>query len=315
MIDETKKTIGVLLMAYGGPNSIEEIPGYLADIRSGRPTPLKIIEEITSNYRSIGGRSPLLECTLKQLRALETHFDPSEFRFYLGMRHWNPWIEDIVRDMLDDGLSHAISLVLTPHYSKLSVAKYQSKIKSGLDMYRGEIHFEHIQSYHDHPGLIQAFANRVDEGLNLWQPEERESVHVVFSAHSLPVRIIKMGDPYKDQLLETANLVAEQTRLETNRWSWSFQSAGQSPEAWLGPQIPEHLENLAQKGIKNVLVVPVGFVSDHVEILFDIDIQAKEIAGGLGIKLERPPALNDDPIFIQTLADIIQEHARNLGWI
>jgi ferrochelatase len=301
-----KDLIGVLIMAYGGPNSLEEIPGYLADIRSGRPTPMRILKEISGNYQQIGGKSPLLEITKRQVAAIQAQSDTEKFRFYLGMRHWSPWIEDTIRDMLEDGITRAVSLVLAPHYSKLSIAKYQAKITAGLDMYHGHIEFAHVESYHDAPGLIQALTNRVKEGLNRWPADIRPEVHVVFSAHSLPLRIQKMGDPYEDQLHETAELVAQEAELGDGQWSWSYQSAGRSPEPWLGPQLPEHLEALAEKGIRNVVSVPVGFVSDHVEILYDIDIQAQQVASDHGIRLERPPALNDDPLFITTIADKIR---------
>jgi ferrochelatase len=299
-------------MAYGGPNSLDEIPGYLADIRSGRPTPSGVLQEIRENYRQIGGKSPLLEITRRQIAALEGQFDPSRFKFYLGMRHWSPWIEETVRDMLADGVTHAVSLVLAPHYSKMSVARYQAKIAAGMEMYRGDIEFAHVESYHTAPGLIQALANRVQEGLASWPPVERGNVHVVFSAHSLPVRILKMGDPYEEQLHETAGLVADKAGLEKEQWSWSYQSAGRSPEPWLGPQLPEHLRDLAARGIRNVISVPVGFVSDHVEILFDIDIQAQGVARELGVRLVRPPALNEDPLFIGALAEAIREKAAEL---
>jgi len=310
-----RNPIGVLIMAYGGPNSLDEIPGYLADIRSGRPTSKHILEEIRNNYRQIGGKSPLLDSSRRQVAAIQMQFDPDYFRFYLGMRHWSPWIEDAVREMLRDGITHAVSLVLAPHYSQLSIAKYQAKIETGLEMHRGHIQFTHVESYHDAPGLIQALANRVEEGLARWPLEMRQEVHVVFSAHSLPVRITQMGDPYVDQLHETAMLVAEKAGLGEEMWSWSFQSAGRSPEPWLGPQLPEHLEALAKKGIQNVVSMPVGFVSDHVEILYDIDIQAQQTAKALGIRLERPPALNEDPLFIMAIAQIIQDCAQKQGWI
>jgi len=302
--------IGVLLMAYGGPNSLEEIPGYLADIRSGRPTTPAVLEEITNNYRQIGGKSPLLAFTQQQMDAVAAKLDPRYFRCYLGMRHWAPWIEDVVGQMLEDGIRQAVSIVLAPHYSKLSVAKYQAKIADGLEMYRGHIDFEHITDYHTADGLIQALANRVQMGLERWPEAEREKVHLILSAHSLPVRIIKMGDPYDEQLRETARLVAERAGLPDARWSWSYQSAGRSPEPWLGPQLQEHIPALAEQGIRDMISIPVGFVSDHVEILYDIDIQAQEVARELGVRLERPPALNDDPLFIDTLADEIERAAQ-----
>lgn len=308
--------IGVLFMAYGGPSTLAEIPGYLADIRNGRPTPAAVVEDITHNYRQIGGRSPLLEISTRQMEAtvalLNTPGKPACFRGYLGMRHWSPWIEETVRDMLADGISQAVSLVLAPHYSKLSIAKYQAKIAAGLDLYRGHIEFAHVESYHTAPGLIAALAKRVRAGLERWPQAERDSVHVVFSAHSLPARILKMGDPYDAQLCETAGLVAAHAGLAAERWSWSYQSAGRNAEIWLGPQLPEHLAALAARGIRNVVSVPVGFVSEHVEILYDVDVLAQAVARERGIRLERPPVLNDDPLFVNALAQVIREKAAQL---
>lgn len=301
--------IGVLIMAYGGPNSLDELPGYLADIRSGRPTTPEVLEEIRHNYTLIGGKSPLLAMSQRQVAGVAALLNSSQIKLYVGMRHWSPWIEEVVGQMIEDGITHAISLVLAPHFSKLSVEKYQGKIADGLEMYHGQIEFDHVASYYDAPKLIQAFANRVETGLAEWPEEERSNVHVIFSAHSLPTRILKMGDPYDAQLRETAKLVAAKAGLADDQWSWSYQSAGRSPEPWLGPQIQEHLPVLAGEGIRNVVSVPVGFVSDHVEMLYDIDIQAQAVAKELGMRLVRPPALNDDPLFIEMLAEIIQTRA------
>ena len=304
--------IGVLVMAYGGPASLDEIPGYLADIRSGRPTPRHVLEEITENYRAIGGSSPLLEVTRRQVDAIEDRLGEG-YRCYLGMRHWAPWIEEVVRDMVEDGVTHAVSLVLAPHFSAMSVARYQQKVADGLELCRGRIDFEQVPSYHDAPGLIEAFAARVADGLTRWPEAEREHVHVVFSAHSLPERVLSTGDPYDAQCRETAKLVAERAGLSAERWSWSYQSAGRTPEPWAGPDLGEHLEALAARGVLDVVCVPVGFVSDHVEILFDIDHRAHSIADGLGMRLERPPALNDDPVFIEALTDLVR--ARAARWL
>ncbi len=300
--------IGVLVMAYGGPGSLDEIPGYLADIRSGRPTPRAVLEEITANYRAIGGRSPLLEESRRQVGAL-TECLGEGYRCYLGMRHWSPWIEEVVGDMVEDGITHAVGLVLAPHFSAMSVARYQQSVSDGLDLYRGRIEFEHIASYHDAPGLVEAFAARVAEGIARWREEERDRVHVVFSAHSLPKRVLAAGDPYGEQCRETARLVAERAGIPVERWSWSFQSAGRTPEPWVGPDLGEHLEELAAREVHDVVVVPVGFVSDHVELLFDVDIRAREVAEGLGIRLERPPALNEEPVFVEALAELVRTRA------
>lgn len=305
------RPIGVLVMAYGGPASLDEIPGYLADIRHGRPTPRAVLDEITENYRAIGGTSPLLAVSRRQVDALAAELG-SDYRCYLGMRHWAPWIEDVVGEMAQDGVLEAVSLVLAPHFSSMSVARYQQKIADGLELYRGRIHFEHVPSYHDAPGLVEAFASRVEEGLARWPEADRDRVHVVFSAHSLPQRLLSSGDPYGDQCLETARLVAARAGVPDERWSWAYQSAGRTPEPWAGPDISEHLGELAARGVRDVVSVPVGFVSDHVEILFDIDHRASGVAADLGMRLERPPALNDDPVFIATLAELVRERAAPL---
>lgn len=313
MIPEDKP-VGALIMAYGGPGSLREIPGYLADIRSGRVTTPAVLEEITHNYEQIGGKSPLLEITRRQVEAIQ-HALGDSFRCYLGMRHWAPWIEETVGDMLDDGIECAVSLVLAPHFSQMSVARYQEKIDRGLQMYRGHIHFEHVTSYHDAPKYVQALVGRLHDALQRWPTEQRDDVHVIFSAHSLPKRILDMGDPYDDQLRETARLVAAAADIPDERWSWSYQSAGRTAEAWLGPQLEEHIPLLAQRGVSDVISLPIGFVSDHVEILYDIDIQAQDVARKHGIRLERPPALNTEPLFIEQLADLIRARANAAGWL
>jgi ferrochelatase len=302
----TRPPIGVLVMAYGGPGSLAEIPGYLADIRHGRPTPRAVLDEITENYRAIGGRSPLLEVSRRQVDALAAELGDA-YRCYLGMRHWSPWIEEVVGEMVDDGVTHAVGLVLTPHFSALSVAHYQQKVVDGLELSRGRIRFEHVASYHDDPALVEAFAARVRDGIERWPEDERERVHVVFSAHSLPERVLAAGDPYGEQCLETARLVAERADVPEDRWSWAYQSAGRTPEPWAGPDVNEHLRVLASQGVRDVVSVPIGFVSDHVEILFDIDRRAAATAADVGIRLERPPALNDDPVFVSALARLVRE--------
>jgi ferrochelatase len=298
-------------MAYGGPESLEDVPGYLADIRAGRTTPRHVVDEITENYRAIGGRSPLLEVTRGQVDALQGVLG-DEYRCYLGMRHWAPWIEEVVGEMLEDGIERAVSIVLAPHFSALSVARYQQRVADGLELYRGRMEIEHVASYHDAPGLVSALASRVAEGLARWPAGERGRVHVVFTAHSLPERVLADGDPYGEQCLETAALVAALAGLPAEHWSWSYQSAGRTPEPWAGPDLGDHLRKLAGRGIADVVVVPVGFVSDHVELLYDVDIRARAVADEVGIRLERPPALNDDPVFVAALAELVR--ARSARW-
>ena len=306
------RPVGVLVMAYGGPASLDEIPGYLADIRAGRVTSKAILDEITSNYRQIGGKSPLPEKTAAQIAALSARFDPAQVKFYPGMRHWSPWIEDAVGRMLDDDIDRAVSLVLAPHYSRESIEKYHQRIAAGEGHHHGTLEWRHVDSYHTEPALIQALANRVTWGLAQWPADDRGSVHVIFSAHALPARILKEGDPYQDQLWETARLVAEKAGLPDDRRSWAYQSAGRTPEPWLGPKYEDHLQDLADPGVRNLVAVPVGFVSDHVEILFDLDIQAQKKAKALGQRLVRPAALNDDRLYIDALEAVMRR--RLAGW-
>jgi len=306
--------IGVLLMAYGGPDSLDDIPGYLADIRAGRATSRAIVEEIADHYRQIGGKSPLLERSLRQLEALSARLDPAAWRCRLGMRHWSPWIEEVVAGMAEEGIRQAVGIVLAPHYSSMNTERYFQKVALGQELYRTSIEFAFVKSYHDSPPLVDALARRVTESVGRWQAGERASVHVVFCAHSLPARTLAEGDPYDSQLRETARLVALAAGLASAQWSWSFMSAGKSPEPWLGPDLPDHLTELARSGVRSVVCVPVGFVADHVEILYDVDIEARQRAEELGMRMERPPSLNDDPLFIEALAGAVTARALQAGF-
>jgi ferrochelatase len=298
---------GVLLMAYGGPDSLDDIPAYLLDIRGGRPTSPELIDEITENYRRIGGKSPLLDITRRQAALVEAKLNAGappgvHFKTYIGMRHWTPWIKDAVDQMMADGVRQAVALALAPHYSSMSIARYFEKLDEALATYDQPFSYRAIQSYHDHPLYLEALARRVSAGLANMPADTL----VIFSAHSLPTRIIGQGDPYDDQLHETAQLVAEKVGLRDDQWTFSYQSAGRSPEPWLGPQIQDYVVELAEQGHKNLLSGVIGFVADHVEILFDIDIKAQEAAQRAGARLVRVPSLNDDPLFIAALADVVR---------
>jgi protoporphyrin/coproporphyrin ferrochelatase len=306
--------IGVLLMAYGGPDSLDDVPGYLADIRAGRPTSRAVTDEITEHYRLIGGRSPLLSNSQRQRDALAARLGTTDWRCYLGMRHWSPWIEEVVGTMANDGITRAVAIVLAPHYSSMNIERYFQKVRLGAELYRADIEVAFVRSYHDSAPFLEALARRVRDGLERWPAAERSSVHVVFCAHSLPLRSRAEGDPYEGQLLATAGAVAARAGLAATAWSWSFMSAGRSPEPWLGPDLLEHLEALHGKGVRAVLCVPVGFVTDHVEVLHDVDIEAAGRAAELGIRFERPPSLNDDHGFIQALADAVKAQAAAAGF-
>jgi ferrochelatase len=278
----------VVLMAYGSPATADDIRPYFEDVRGGRPVSDEAVAELTERYRRIGGRSPLEEVTEAQRSALQRELGIPVF---VGMKHWQPRIAEAVNKALKGGATRLIGVVLAPHFSRMSVGEYRERLEAALDGREAELVL--VESWHDDPAFVDVVASRV-RGTDAW---------VVFTAHSLPERILADGDPYREQLLETSRLVAERARLD--RWSFAFQSASPTGEPWLGPDILEELERLHGEGVGKVLVAPVGFVSDHLEILWDLEIEAREKAEELGLDLERMPSMNDDPAFIAALAGVV----------
>jgi ferrochelatase len=281
--------VHVVLMAYGSPERLEDIPAYLQDIRGGRPVSAAAVEELVERYRRIGGRSPLDEITERQRAGLE---EALALPVHVGMKHWQPRIAEAAEWALDGGARTVVGLVLAPHYSRLSIAGYRERLEVAL---AGRAELAFIDSWHDHPPYLDVLADRV----------RGAGAHVVFTAHSLPERILAEGDPYRDQLLETSRLVAE--RAQIGRWSFAFQSASATGEPWLGPDILEELDRLAAEGVDAVLAAPVGFVSDHLEILWDLDVEARRRAAELGIGFDRIESLNADPRFLTGLATLVRE--------
>jgi protoporphyrin/coproporphyrin ferrochelatase len=276
-------------MAYGSPSEPADMRAYLEDIRGGRPVSDEAVEELTERYRRIGGRSPLDEVTEAQRAALEHEL---ELPVYAGMKHWRPRIAEAAERALAGGADPIVGIVLAPHYSKLSIDGYRERLEEGVGG-RAELRF--VESWHTHEPYVAALADRV----------RGTDAHVVFTAHSLPARILDEGDPYRDQLLETSQLIAERAGLGS--WSFAFQSESATGEPWLGPDILDELDSLHERGVEHVLVCPIGFVSDHLEILWDIDVEARERAAELGLELERIESLNDDPAFIRGLAELVRE--------
>ena len=279
----------VLAMAYGSPSRVEDIPAYFEDIRGGRPARQEAVDELVERYRRIGG-SPLNEVTEAQRSALARELG---LPVYLGMKHWDPWIVDGVRRALTDGATRIIAFVLAPHYSRMSIGGYRERVEEALD---GAAELRFVESWHDHEPYIDVLARRVGG----------TDAHVVFTAHSLPERILASGDPYRDQLLATSRLVAARANVSDDRWSFAFQSESATGEPWLGPDILDELDRLHDAGVRKVLVAPVGFVADHLEILWDIDVEARERADALGLELDRIPSLNADPDFIRGLAELVR---------
>lgn len=300
-----KKPIGVLVMSYGTPESMEGIEAYYTHIRRGHPPTEEQLEDLTSRYRTIvGGVFPLRENTNRQAEALQRKLDEvageGAYACYQGLKHAAPFIEDGIAAMAADGIRNAVGIVLTPQYSSMSVGGYLKRAQAEAD--KLGVSFRGVDEYHLHPELIDALAKRVSEGMEKFG-EDREKTLVLFSAHSLPAKILEMNDPYQDQLLATSAAIAEAAGAD--RWQFTWQSAGQTGQPWLGPDILETLDKLAAEGVRSVLVAPVGFVSDHLEVLYDVDIEAKRFAEEKGIRLERIRMLNDDPQYMAALADSV----------
>jgi protoporphyrin/coproporphyrin ferrochelatase len=282
-------TDAVVLMAYGSPSGPEDVRPYLEDVRGGRPVSDEAVEELAERYRRIGGRSPLDDVTEAQRAALEQELGVPVF---VGMKHWRPRIAEAVEAALATGATRIVGLVLAPHYSGMSIGGYRERLEEAL---AGRAELVLVESWHDEPAFVEVLAERV-RGTGAW---------VVFTAHSLPERILADGDPYRDQLLETSRLVAEKAGLE--RWSFAFQSASSTGDPWLGPDVLDELARLRAEGVERVLVEPIGFVSDHLEILWDLDVEARERAGELGLEWARTESLNDDPAFVHALADLVRK--------
>jgi protoporphyrin/coproporphyrin ferrochelatase len=280
----------VVLMAYGSPDRLDDVPAYYADIRGGHPIAPEHLEDLVTRYRRLGieDSNPLNAITEDTRAALERELGLPVFT---GMKHWTPHIAEAAERALATGAENIVGLVLAPHYSRLSIAGYRDQLEPVLT---GRAKLVFIESWHDEPGFVAFLADRIRDS----------DAHVVFTAHSLPARVLDDGDPYRDQLLETARLVADAAKK--NVWTFSFQSESPTGEPWLGPDILDHLADLHARGVEQVLVCPVGFVSDHLEIRWDIDTEAQEKARELGMRLERIEMPNADPRFVAVLAAIVR---------
>jgi len=290
--------VAVLLMAHGTPESLDDMTEYLTRVRAGRPPSDPLIAEMRHNYEAIGGRSPLTAISRQQAEALQARLGPS-IPVWLGMRTWHPFIADALRPLAGSGIERVIGIPLAPQFSTLSVQKYVEAATAALPP---GIHFDCVQSFHDHPLLIEAFAERLRAALPAGGPDAGEAL--LFTAHSLPERVVRDGDPYAREVAETARLVAARAGVSGYQLAW--QSAGRTPEPWVGPDISVVIRERAAHGTRRVLVAPIGFVCDHTEILFDIDVQAAATARGCGVALRRTESLNVLPRFIDALADLVQ---------
>ena len=287
----------VILMAYGSPDRLADVPAYYADIRGGRPIRPEHLDDLVARYRSLGiddsdAPSPLNAITEETRAALEATLGVTAL---VGMRHWEPRIAAAVEAVIESGHAPLLGLVLAPHWSSLSIAKYQEHFDQAVGG-RAETRF--VREWGREPGFVALLAQRIGAALD-------EQAHVVFTAHSLPARIVEVGDTYPEALLETARLVADRAAL-CDRWSFSYQSESPTGEAWLEPDILDHLVDLAERGVSKVLVCPVGFVSDHLEIRWDIDVEARNRALELGLGFARIEMPNASPELIDVLAGIVR---------
>lgn len=296
---------GVLLMAYGSPATQEQIPAYLQHIRGGQPPSAAAVADLTARYAAIGGGSPLADITFAQAAALQNRLDQigKGYRVYVGMRHAEPFIADTVAQMRQDGIQRAIAIAMAPHYAKMAAGAYFAAALGAIQQQKAGISLQVVESWHVHPLFIAALGQRVREALRGLPGKGRQSV--VFTAHSLPERIVAEGDPYLRQLQETCAAVASEAGIAS--YQLALQSAGRSPEPWLGPTVNQALISLHTQGVCELVVCPVGFVADHLEILYDIDIVLSRQAADLGMAMVRTTSFNDDPALIAVLADLVQQ--------
>jgi ferrochelatase len=292
---------GVLLMAHGTPDSLDEMPEYLTIVRGGRPPSPELIEEMRHNYAAIGGQSPLTAITMAQAEALRRRLGPG-VPVRAGMRNWKPFIRDAISELAALDVRRIVGIPLAPQFSTLSVTKYFDAAAAALP---DDAVLERIDSFHAHSLLLEAFAERLREALGASGEAEGEGEEeIIFTAHSLPQRAIDGGDPYADQVAETARGVAARARIR--RYHRAYQSAGRTAEPWVGPALDDLITERAAAGARRFLVVPIGFVCDHTEILFDIDVQASAAAAAAGARVRRTESLNTSPTFIAMLEDLVR---------
>lgn len=302
----TTPPTGVLLLAYGSPETPDEVEPYFRHIRGGRAPSPEAVERLRHRYELVGGRTPLLAITSETARGLRVALDaraPGEYRTYVAMKHWHPFIADVVPRIAADGIRRLIVLVLAPHYSRMSIGGYREYLDRAIAKLDVPLDVTFIESWHLQPEFIELIAGRVLEGLATFPEEDRAATCVLFSAHSLPVRIRSWGDPYEAQLDASCAAVAAHAGL--GEWRFAWQSAGNTGEPWLGPDIVEYLEQLRAEGVRSVLSVPIGFVCEHLEVLYDIDHEAARKAAALGMTLHRTRMPNATPELIAVLDALV----------
>lgn len=304
----------LLVMAYGGPDNMDDVRPYLLDVRHQRPTSEEIFHEIEERYKLIGGRSPIKELTEAQAAGISKHLDQQaeageSWSVSIGMRHWYPYIAEAIADLKAQGVERIVTIVMAPHYSSMSIGAYNKAATAAAD----GIEIASIDRWNLLPGFLDALTERVNDALQKFPEDVFASVPIIYTAHSLPERIREMNDPYESDLKATYEAMKQRFPEHPSRWA--FQSAAMTKDPWLGPDASEPIAQIHAEGGKHVLIVPVGFVCDHVEILFDIDVEFRQQAEELGMQLERIEMVNDHPTLTSALAVLVRDRAAEAGWL
>ena len=301
----------ILLLAFGGPRSLDEVEPFLTRLFRGRKPSSEQLERVKERYRLIGGRSPLPEITFKQAKALENSLDAKGYPFksYVGMRYGHPLIEETLKKIVVDGIHEVIALPMAPFRSRASTGAYIEEVNQLKKNMGGKTEISFVEGWHLHRLFLRAIQEKIEQGLMQFTPEERKKVHLIFSAHSLPKSLVE-NEPYVKDMEESVREVLK--KVEPLPWHIAFQSRGMGPEEWLGPDVESILTELSRKKVRETLIIPIGFVADHIEVLYDIDILYRGKAESMGMILKRTPSLNFSERFIEALAAIVEEHIHTL---
>ena len=297
----------ILLLAFGGPRSLDEVESFLTRLFRGRKPSSEQLERIKERYRLIGGRSPLPEITFKQAKALEKKLDAKGYPFqsYVGMRYGHPLIEETLKKIVEDGIHEVVALPMAPFRSRASTGAYVEEVNQIKKNMGEKLEISFVEGWHLHPLFLGAIQERIEEGLMQFTAEERKKVHLIFSAHSLPKSLVE-NEPYVKDMEESVQEVLK--KIEPHPWHIAFQSRGMGPEEWLGPDVESVLAGLSRQKAREILVIPIGFVADHIEVLYDIDILYRGKAESMGVILKRTSSLNFSERFIEALAAVVEEH-------
>jgi ferrochelatase len=309
----SERPIAVLLMAMGGPDCLENVEPFLLDVRGGRPTPPELIKEIRERYRATGGKSPAVGITKDLAKKLEARLNEGggqRYRVYVGLRHWHPFIKETYAELVAEKPEHIIGFCMAPQQSSLSTGAYRKKVEEAQVNQQSTCAVSYVGSWNRHPKLIAAIVDNIKQELLKFPTEVRAIVPVLFTAHSLPERIVAMKDPYPEEVKGTVEAVTALLGSQPTRFA--YQSQGRSGEKWLGPTVESAIEELSLAGHRHVLVAPIGFLCDHVETLYDIDIELKQLAMNRGMQLERMAMFNDSSALVETLVDVLSAHESTL---